>query len=125
MSGPTVIVLTGALVAASCSLVGCFLVLRRMALMGDAISHAVLLGIVLAFFIHDDLGSPLLAVGAALVGLLTGVSEGDLQSQAADQDVDQAPRGQAPAGQPLHPRALRGPLGGALGVLAHPAARRE
>ena len=71
MSGPTVIVLTGALVAASCSLVGCFLVLRRMALMGDAISHAVLLGIVLAFFVTGDLSSPFLLAGAAATGLLT------------------------------------------------------
>jgi manganese/zinc/iron transport system permease protein len=60
-----------ALVAAACALPGVFLVLRRMALLSDAISHSVLLGIVLAFFLVEDLTSPLLIVGAALVGLAT------------------------------------------------------
>lgn len=59
------------LTAAACALPGVFLVLRGMALMADAISHVVLLGIVLMFFITRDLASPLLTVGAALSGLLT------------------------------------------------------
>ena len=58
-------------VAVACALPGVFLVLRRMALVSDAISHAVLLGIVLAFFVVGDLSSPLLLAGAALIGLLT------------------------------------------------------
>jgi manganese/zinc/iron transport system permease protein len=58
-------------VAVSCALPGVFLVLRRMALMSDAISHTVLLGIVLAFFVVKDLTSPLLIVGAAATGVLT------------------------------------------------------
>ncbi len=62
-----------AVVAAACALPGVFLVLRRMALISDAISHAILLGIVLAFFVVEDLASPVLIVGAALVGLLTVV----------------------------------------------------
>ena len=45
-------------VAVACALPGVFLVLRRMALMSDAISHAILLGIVLAFFVVEDLASP-------------------------------------------------------------------
>jgi manganese/zinc/iron transport system permease protein len=57
--------------AAACALLGVFLVLRRMAMMSDAISHTVLLGIVIGFFITSDLTSPLLIVGAALTGLLT------------------------------------------------------
>jgi manganese/zinc/iron transport system permease protein len=60
-----------AVVAAACALPGVFLVLRRLALISDAISHAILLGIVLAFFVVEDLTSPLLIVGAALTGLLT------------------------------------------------------
>ena len=48
------IVLIAAVVAASCALVGAFLVLRRMALMSDAISHAILFGIVLAFFVVES-----------------------------------------------------------------------
>lgn len=63
--------LIGAIVAAACALPGAFLVLRRMAMMSDAISHTVLLGIVLAFFIVHDLNSPLLVLGAALVGVAT------------------------------------------------------
>jgi manganese/zinc/iron transport system permease protein len=58
-------------VAVSCALPGVFLVLRRMALMSDAISHSILLGIVLAFFVVEDITSPLLVVGAALTGVLT------------------------------------------------------
>ena len=61
------------LAAVACALPGAFLVLRRMALIGDAISHAVLLGIVLAFFFVEDLSSPVLVLGAALTGLLTVV----------------------------------------------------
>jgi manganese/zinc/iron transport system permease protein len=57
--------------AAACALPGVFLVLRRMAMMSDAISHTVLLGIVIGFFITQDLASPFLIVGAALTGLLT------------------------------------------------------
>ena len=42
MSDAFWIILTGSLVAATSGLLGCFLVLRKMALVGDAISHAVL-----------------------------------------------------------------------------------
>ena len=66
-----VIMITGALVGVCCALVGTFLVLRRMSMMGDAISHSVLLGIVAVFFFTGS-RSPLLAViGAGAVGLLT------------------------------------------------------
>ena len=50
---------------------GVFLVLRGVALMSDAISHAILPGIVLMFFITHNLESPLLIVGAALAGIAT------------------------------------------------------
>jgi manganese/zinc/iron transport system permease protein len=40
-------------------------------MMSDAISHAILPGIVLAFFLVNDLNSPLLILGAALMGVLT------------------------------------------------------
>lgn len=59
------------LVAASCALPGVFLVLRRMALVTDAISHVILLGIVLAYFAIGDLKSPLLFFGAAASGVAT------------------------------------------------------
>ena len=57
--------------AVACALPGVFLVLRRMTLMSDAISHAILPGIVLAFFLTENLSSPLLIVAAAGTGVLT------------------------------------------------------
>jgi manganese/zinc/iron transport system permease protein len=63
--------LIAAAAAAACALPGVFLVLRRMAMMSDAITHTVLLGIVLAFFVTGNLSSPLLLFGAALMGVVT------------------------------------------------------
>jgi manganese/zinc/iron transport system permease protein len=63
--------LVALVVAVTCALPGVFLVLRRMALMSDAISHTVLLGIVLAFFIVHDITSPILIFGAAATGVAT------------------------------------------------------
>ncbi|MBP1996908.1 metal ABC transporter permease [Paenibacillus eucommiae] len=65
------IILTGALVASTCSIVGCFLVLRKMAMIGDAISHAVLPGIVIAFLISGSRDSLFMLLGAAVLGLVT------------------------------------------------------
>ena len=59
------------IVAVACAIPGVFLVLRRMALMSDAISHSILLGIVLAFFVVEDLSSPFLIAAAAATGVLT------------------------------------------------------
>ncbi|TVR20013.1 MAG: metal ABC transporter permease, partial [Anaerolineaceae bacterium] len=73
-------VILGALIALSGALLGTFLLLRGMALTSDAISHTVLLGIVVAFIfmtaVSDrapDMSSPLLIVGAASAGVLTVV----------------------------------------------------
>jgi manganese/zinc/iron transport system permease protein len=65
------ILLIAIVVAAACALPGVFLVLRRLALLSDAITHAVLLGIVIAFFFTRVLSSPWLLIGAALTGVLT------------------------------------------------------
>lgn len=67
----TWIVLTGAATNIACALVGCFLVLRRMSMMGDALSHAVLPGLVVAFLLSGSMGIVPLFLGAAAVGLLT------------------------------------------------------
>lgn len=61
--------LIAAVVAVACALPGVFLVLRRLSLLSDAISHALLPGIALAFLLTGDLNSPLLIVGAAASGL--------------------------------------------------------
>ncbi len=65
------ILATASLVAISCSMVGVFLILRRMALLGDAISHSVLLGIVLAYLITDSRSLLAMFVGATIIGLVT------------------------------------------------------
>ena len=63
--------LIAAVTAAACTIPGIFLVLRKMSLMSDAISHSILPGIVLGFFIVGNIDSPLLIAGAALMGLVT------------------------------------------------------
>lgn len=65
------IIMVGAVTNVACALVGCYLVLRRMSLMGDAIAHAVLPGLVLAFVLSGSLNIVPLFIGAAVVGLLT------------------------------------------------------
>lgn len=65
------LVLTAAFTAIACGLPGAFLVLRRMSLTGDAISHSVLPGIVLGFLASGSLDSPWLIFGAAASGWLT------------------------------------------------------
>ncbi len=66
-----IIIFTGSLVAICCGILGCFLILRKMAMVSDAISHAVLPGIVIAFMLGGDLDSIWMLIGAGLVGLLT------------------------------------------------------
>ncbi len=61
---------TAFLTALACGLPGVWLVLRRMSLTGDAISHSVLPGIVIGFLISGSLDSPLLVIGAAFCGWL-------------------------------------------------------
>lgn len=72
------LVLTAAFTAIACGFPGSFLVLRRMSLAGDAISHSVLPGIVIGFLIAGTLDSPLLVAGAALSGWLTVVVIGQI-----------------------------------------------
>ena len=57
--------------AMACAILSPFLVLRKLSMVSDAISHSVLLGIVIAFFIVKDVGSPFLIAGAALFGVIT------------------------------------------------------
>ncbi|KIL44143.1 metal ABC transporter permease [Jeotgalibacillus soli] len=65
------ILLTASLVGISCGIIGVLLILRRMAMMADAISHTVLLGIVIAFMISESLQGTGMLIGAMLAGLLT------------------------------------------------------
>jgi len=59
------------LTAVACALAGVFLVLRRLAMLSDAISHAILPGIVVAFLLTGSLSSPWLLLGAAATGVVT------------------------------------------------------
>ncbi|MBD3109947.1 metal ABC transporter permease [Bacillus sp. AGMB 02131] len=65
------IILIGALVACACSIVGCFLVLRKMSMVGDAISHSVLPGIVIVFLLSGSRDTIFMLTGAIVFGLLT------------------------------------------------------
>jgi len=69
----TWIVVIGALSAVACALPGNFLLLRRMSMMGDAISHAVLPGLAIAFLATGDRTSVAMFVGAVAVGIFTAV----------------------------------------------------
>ncbi len=65
------ILLTGILVSTNCCLIGVYLLLRRMAMMGDAISHAILPGIVIAFLITGSRDPITIILGAGVLGIVT------------------------------------------------------
>lgn len=71
MQAAVEIQLIASLTAAACAIPGVFLVLRKMSMASDSITHTILLGIVIAFFFTNDLSSPLLMVGAAVMGPVT------------------------------------------------------
>jgi manganese/zinc/iron transport system permease protein len=57
--------------AVACAIPGTFLVLRKMTMLSDAISHSILLGIVGAYFFVQRLDSPILVLAAAATGIVT------------------------------------------------------
>lgn len=67
------IVVAGILSAICCAIPGCFLLLRGMSMMGDAISHAVLPGLAVAFLLSGERASLTMFIGAAVVGVLTAL----------------------------------------------------
>lgn len=71
ISSDLIIIGTAVLVAANCASIGVFLVLRQMAMMSDAISHAVLLGIVITVFVVGGREPVPVIVGGVLSGILT------------------------------------------------------
>src|SRR5262245_48114232 len=64
-------ILVGIACNVACALLGCYLVLRRMSLLGDAISHAVLPGIALAFLLTGRINGWVIVVGAMALGVAT------------------------------------------------------
>jgi manganese/zinc/iron transport system permease protein len=67
------IILTASFISISCALIGSFLILRKMAMVGDAISHAVLPGIVLAYLIAGNRNNVAMLIGAVAIGILATV----------------------------------------------------
>jgi len=67
------IALTAIFTAISCAVLGAFLVLRKMTMVGDAISHAVLPGIAIAYLLSQSRASLPMFLGAALVGVFATV----------------------------------------------------
>ncbi len=67
------IIAAGMLCAVASSLVGNFLVLRRLSMLGDAVSHAILPGLAVAFFISNTRSSWPMFLGAVIVGVLTAL----------------------------------------------------
>lgn len=66
-------ILVGVATNVPCAVLGCYLVLRRMSLLGDAISHAILPGIALGFLLTHRLGGPGVFLGAMALGVLAAV----------------------------------------------------
>jgi len=64
------IILTASLVATTTAILGCFLIMRKMAMIGDAISHAVLPGIVIAYYLTNSRASFPILLGAAASGMV-------------------------------------------------------
>ncbi len=72
MSSPQIeIQLIAVIVSVACAIPGVFLVLRKMAMISDAISHSILPGLVVGFLITHSLSSPILIIMAAGTGVLT------------------------------------------------------
>ncbi len=71
MSPEFVIIAVGVCVAIGCALIGSFLLLRQLTLLGDAISHAVLPGIAIAFLLSGTRSPLPMFIGASVFGVLT------------------------------------------------------
>ena len=69
-SGSGKALMAAVLLGAGCGLLGCFVVLRRVALMGDAVSHAVLPGVVAGLIYSPERNPGIIFVFAAMAGLL-------------------------------------------------------
>lgn len=87
MSYTAWILLTASLVGLSCGIIGVFLILRRMAMMADAISHTVLLGIVTAYLVTKELSGMHMLIGAIAAGLLTAILVQWFHSRGVQQDA--------------------------------------
>ncbi|MBP2241282.1 manganese/zinc/iron transport system permease protein [Cytobacillus eiseniae] len=81
------ILVIGSLAGISCGITGCFLILRKLSMLADAISHTVLLGIVLAFLISQSMNGFYMLIGATIAGLLTAFFVQLLHSSGIQEDA--------------------------------------
>ncbi|WP_339258478.1 metal ABC transporter permease [Lysinibacillus sp. FSL K6-3209] len=81
------VIITGLLVGITCGMAGVFLILRKMSMIADAISHTVLFGIVMAFIITQTLNGFWMLLGAAVAGILTAYLVQLLHSSGIQQDA--------------------------------------
>lgn len=68
--------LSGSLVSTVCGVVGCFIILRRMAFLGDALAHAMLAGVVAGYLIMkvafgSEANAPAMLIGSLIAGFVT------------------------------------------------------
>jgi len=75
----TWIAVTGALISMACAIPGTFLVLNKDSMLGDAITHAVLPGLAVAFLISGTRDPVTMVVGAVCAGVLTAFLSGGIQ----------------------------------------------
>lgn len=73
MNPSLAIALTASFISLSCALLGVFLVLRKMTMVGDAISHAVLPGIAIAYWLAQSRAGVFMFLGAALIGVFATI----------------------------------------------------
>lgn len=71
MNDQLVIIATGVLVSISCALLGAFLVVRKMSMMSDAISHAILPGLAIAVLMTGERTTLHVVIGGVMTGVLT------------------------------------------------------
>jgi len=81
------VIVTGSLVGITCGITGTFLIVRRLAMLSDAISHSVLLGIVGAYLVSHSLNGVYMLIGAAIVGLGTAFFVQLLHSKGIQEDA--------------------------------------
>ena len=67
-------IVVGAVCATACAIVGCFLLLRRMSLLGDALSHSVLAGVGGVFLLTGRIDAVPMFLGAMVAGMVTAVA---------------------------------------------------
>ena len=79
--------LTGVVVSLACALPGLWLMLRGMSMLSDALTHSVLLGIVVTYFIVGDVSSPWMFIGAVLSGIITAIFVDRLQQRNVSADA--------------------------------------